>query len=99
MAKTQSVVLSGDHFNVAGNISINVAGIAMSPDGKKLATTDATRGIRLYESHDLTIQKYVHGTEHTPDEVVGPRPVAFDPTSRFYAVGRFDGRVDLGAIS
>jgi hypothetical protein len=72
MAKTQSVILSGDHFNVAGNISINVAGIAMSPDGKKLATTDATRGIRLYESHDLTIQKYVHGTEHTPDEVVGP---------------------------
>jgi WD40 repeat protein len=91
LAKTQSVVLSGDQ--------INLAGIAMSPDGKKLATTESGKGIRLFECHDLTIQKHVDTIEQSSDEAVGFWPVAFDPTSRVFAVGCIDGRVELGTIS
>jgi WD40 repeat protein len=90
MAKTQSMVLA------AGNIDFAL--IAMSPDGKSLATTDTTGGIQLYESHDLTIQKYVDTKGQRSDEAVERRPVAFDPTSRVFAVGRFDGSVELRTI-
>jgi WD40 repeat protein len=85
MAKTQSVFLSD-----SGNICI----IAMSPDGKKLATTNMYGVIRLFECHDLTIQKYVD-TEQRSDEVVGLWPVSFDPTSRLLAIGCIDSRVKL----
>jgi WD40 repeat protein len=99
MAKTQSVFLSG-----GGGIA--VAPIAMSPDGKKLAATDSYGGTHLFECHDLTIQKYVDTIEEKrPDEeprrfwsVEEPRrfwPVAFDPTSRLFAVGCGNGRVVL----
>jgi WD40 repeat protein len=84
MAKTQSVFHSGDF-----------AGIAMSPDGKKLATTDSMGGTRIFECHDLTIQKYV---EARGSLSLGLRPVAFDPTSRVFAVGNVDGRVELRTI-
>jgi WD40 repeat protein len=87
MAKTQSVVVSGDHCNFAG--------IAMSPNGKKLVTTGATGRILLFESHDLNIQKYVDNLEHRSNEAQGLWPVTFDPTSRLYAVGCVGGRVEL----
>jgi hypothetical protein len=86
MAKTQSVVLSD------GNSTIT--GMAMSPDGKKLAITyrdGEIREIRLIECHDLHIQKYVDNTEHCP-------VVAFDPTDRFLAIGRRAGRVELRTL-
>jgi WD40 repeat protein len=88
MAKIQSVFLSGgrDDFD----------GIAMSPDGKKLATTNRSGGGALiFECHDLTIQKAVDNLEQRSDETVGFWPVAFDPTSRFFAVGCPDGKVKL----
>jgi WD40 repeat protein len=92
MAKTQSVVIS-DHRHISD--------IAMSPDGKKLAITNNSGGTRLIECHDLTIQKYVD-TIHEPraDEatVLWHWPVAFDPTSRLYAVGRLGGRVELRTL-
>jgi WD40 repeat protein len=90
MAKTQSVFLSGyDGF----------AGIAISPDGKKLAITNSKGGTLLIECHDLNIQKCVDTIEEQmPDEALGLRPVAFDPTSRFIAVGRLGGRVELRTI-
>jgi WD40 repeat protein len=83
MAKTQSVFLPDGS---------NSGGIAMTPDGKKLATTNMYGGIRLFECHDLTIQKYVD-TEQRSD--VGLWPVSFDPTSRLLAIGCIDGRVKL----
>jgi WD40 repeat protein len=90
MAKTQSVFLSGyDGF----------AGIAISPDGKKLAITNSKGGTLLIECHDLNIQKCVDTIEEQmPDEALGLRPVAFDPTSRFIAVGRLDGRTEIRPI-
>jgi WD40 repeat protein len=92
MAKTQSVVISS-----GGNI--HFVCIAMSPDGKKLATATQSAGIRLFECQDLTIQKYVDTIEQRSDEDVGYLSVAFDPTSRVFAVGRFDGIVGLRTIS
>jgi WD40 repeat protein len=89
MAKTQSVLLS-DHCNFAR--------IAMSPDGKRLATTDTYGGIGLFECHDRTIHKYVDTIEHGSDKAVGLCPVAFDPTSRCFAVGCIDGRVKLRTL-
>jgi hypothetical protein len=89
MAKTQSVFLSGHR---------DFAGIAMSPDGKKLAITNNMEGTRLIECHDLTIQKNVDTIEEQrPREARGLWPVVFDPTSRFIAVGRLDG-VELRTI-
>jgi WD40 repeat protein len=93
MAKTQSVVIS-DHRD-------SIVGIAMSPDGKKLAITNNSGGTRLIECHDLTIQIYIHGIdERRADEatVLWNGPVAFDPTSRLYAVGRLGGRVELRTL-
>jgi WD40 repeat protein len=89
MAKTQSVVLSGGRFDFGC--------LAMSPDGKKLGTTNIDGDIRLFECHDLTIQKCVDTIVHGPEEV-GLRPVAFDPTSRYFAVGCIDGRVKLRTL-
>jgi WD40 repeat protein len=89
MAKTQTVVLSDHH---------HYPGIAMSPDGKKLAVTNKSGGTQLFECHDLTIQKYVYNLEQRPDEAVGFWPVAFDPTSRFFAVRRLDAKVELRRI-
>jgi WD40 repeat protein len=88
MAKTQSVVLS-DHTDVAG--------FAMSPDGKKLATVNRSGGTRLFECHDLTIQTYVDTIEEHMG-IFWRWPVAFDSTSRLFAVGCFDGRVELRSI-
>jgi WD40 repeat protein len=88
MAKTQSVVIS-DH----------VAGIAMSPDGNTLATSNRNGGTRIFECRELTSQKYA--IAHRPEDdavAVFHTPVAFDPTSRFYAVGCADGRVVLRSI-
>jgi hypothetical protein len=67
----------------------------MSPDGKKLATTNIRGETRLIQCHDLTIQKYVD-TRGSPSP--GLWPVAFDPTSRVFAVGRGNGRVELRTI-
>jgi WD40 repeat protein len=89
MAKTQSVVFSD------GN---NFGGIAMSPDGKTLAATYRNGGTRLIECHDLTIRKYVDTEQRSDDEPMGIWPVVFDPTSRFFAAVRSDGRVDLRSI-
>jgi WD40 repeat protein len=92
MAKTQSVFLSCDFAS-------RLAGIAMSPDGKKLATTNRIGETRLIECHDITIQKCVDTIEkQRPGEAFGPHPVAFDPTSRFIAVGRLDGRTEIRPI-
>jgi WD40 repeat protein len=91
MAKTQSVA----HGH------IDLARIAMSPDGKKLVTTNIDGGIQLIECHDLTIRKKNYNVKERPAGVVPvPRrwPVAIDPTGRFFAVERFDGRVELRAI-
>jgi WD40 repeat protein len=85
MAKTQSVFLSGGRFDFAC--------LAMSPDGKKLATINAVGEISLFECHDLTIQKCVDTIEHQRGQALWP--VAFDPTSRVFAVGCLDGRVEL----
>jgi WD40 repeat protein len=92
MAKTQSVVLSGGPNDLAD--------IAMSPDGKKLVTTNKGGEIRIFECHDLTIQTNVNNIEMRPDEAGDTVywPVAFDPTSRVYAVGRVAGRVELRTI-
>jgi WD40 repeat protein len=88
MAKTQSVVLYDDS---------TISGMAMSPDGKKLAITYRDGELRLVECHDLTIQKYVDTIiEQRPEG--GIRPIAFDPTNRFFAIGRFDGRVELRTL-
>jgi WD40 repeat protein len=88
MAKTQSI----------GN-QINVARIAMSPDGKKLATVNTRGGTRIFECHDLTIQKYVDTIiEQSSEEAVLLWPVSFDPTSQVFAVGGLDGRVELRTI-
>jgi WD40 repeat protein len=89
MAKTQSVFLSDGTGSLAG--------IAMSPDGKKLATTNTNGGTRLIQCHDLTIQTNVDTIEEQW-QAQGRQPVAFDPTSRFIAVGRLDGRVELRTI-
>jgi WD40 repeat protein len=91
MAKTQSVSLTGYG---------RLPGIAMSPDGKKLAIVNRSGGIRIFECHDLTIQNYVNTMDLRPDEAKGTGfcPVAFDPTSRVYAVGCLDGRVELRTI-
>jgi WD40 repeat protein len=72
--------------------------MAMSPDGKKLATIDSDGGTRIFESRDLTIQKYF--TWQRPDADVGYYgvPVAFDPTNRFLAIGRYNGRVELRTV-
>jgi hypothetical protein len=93
MAKTQSVFLSVYRrlFCVAGIWD----SIAMSPDGKTLATTNSWGGTRIFECHDLTIQKCVATLEERSNESVGFSPVAFDPTSRLYAVVRFGRRVEL----
>jgi WD40 repeat protein len=88
MAKTQSVFLFGGRDDFGG--------IAMSPDGKKLAISNNSGGALFFECHDLTIQKSVDNLEQRSDEAdVGFCPVAFDPTSRFFAVGRLDGKVEL----
>jgi WD40 repeat protein len=85
MGKTQNVFLSG-----------NFKSIALSPDGKKLATTDSTGGTRIFECHDLTIQKYFDTRGSLRPGIWAP--VAFDPTSRVFAAGLLDGRVDLRTI-
>jgi WD40 repeat protein len=88
MAKTQSVILAGTMCHLFD--------IAMSPDGKKLATTNRSGGTRISECHDLIIQRY-----SVEQRLAMPPlrwPVAFDPTSRVYAVGRFDGSVELCTI-
>jgi WD40 repeat protein len=88
IAKTQSVFASGTIF----------AGIAMSPDGKKLATV-ISGGTRIFERHDLTIQKHVENLEEPrPYEAAVLLPITFDPTSRFFAVGCFGGRVELRTL-
>jgi WD40 repeat protein len=89
MAKTQSVFLSGYG---------GLAGIAMSPDGKKLAITHGTGGTRVFDCHDLTLRKYVATLEQRSGEAVELRPIAFDPTSRLIAVGSLDGRVELRTL-
>jgi WD40 repeat protein len=89
MAKTQSVVLSDGS---------NLGGLAMSPDGTTLAATYRYGGTRLIECHDLTIRKYVDTEQRSDDEPMGIWPVVFDPTSRFFAAVRSDGRVDLRSI-
>jgi WD40 repeat protein len=86
MAKTQSVFLSGG--------STDYAGIAMSPDNKQVATVKRSGGTRLFECHDLTIQKYFDNS----DDDVGIFSLAFDPTSRVLATGRYDGRVELRTL-
>jgi hypothetical protein len=71
----------------------------MSPDGKKLATTNIRGETRLIQCHDLTIQKYVANLQQGSDEVLGISPaVAFDPTSRLYAVACIDGSVELRTL-
>jgi WD40 repeat protein len=95
MSKTQSVFLSGgrDEFHA----------IAMSPDCKKLATTNSSGGTRIFECHDLTIQKYAieQGLDdgRVDDVEYLPMPIVFDPTSQLFAVGCSDGRVELNAAT
>jgi WD40 repeat protein len=85
MAKTQSVVLSGGG---------NYARIAISSDGKKLAITSYRNArARLIECHDLTIQQDVDTIEQRSSYAV-----AFDPTNRFLAIARRDGRVELRTL-
>jgi WD40 repeat protein len=89
MVKTQSVVISD---------IVHVACLAMSPDGKKLAITHYAGGIRRFECRDLAIQEYA--IEQTPEHAVrGSRiPIAFDPTSRLFAVACGNRRVVLRTI-
>jgi WD40 repeat protein len=84
--------------NILASAGCSCGSIAMSPDGKKLATTSRNGGTRLFECHDLTIQKYVDTIEYRSGEAVGLSPIAFDPTSRLFAVRFIDGRVELRAI-
>jgi WD40 repeat protein len=92
MAKTQSVFLDAGYDG-------RLCGMAMSPDGKKLATTNTKGRIRVIECHDLTIQKCVDTIEEQRrGEARVIWPVAFDPTSRVFAVGRGNGRVELRTI-
>jgi WD40 repeat protein len=87
MVKTQSLVLPHGYAHFVS--------IAMSPDGKKLAITSDTGGIRVFECRDLTIQEYA--IEQRQYDFVR-WPVTFDPTSRFFAVGRNGGIVEIRAI-
>jgi WD40 repeat protein len=87
MAKTQSFFLPGGPNDLAD--------IAMSPDGKKVAITNNSGAAQLFECHDLTIRKSVDTLEQRSDEDEGRWPVAFDPTSRLFAVACLDGRVEL----
>jgi WD40 repeat protein len=84
MVKTQSVVLPHGYAHFVS--------IGMSPDGKKLAITSDTGGIRVFECRDLTIQEYA--IEQRQYDFVR-WPVTFDPTSRFFAVGRNGGIVEI----
>jgi WD40 repeat protein len=97
MAKTQSVSVFLD-----ARYPGSLGGIAMSPDGKKLAITNTKGEIRLIECHDLTIQKHVDTIEQQRQQRRGEGrglwPVTFDPTSRVFAVGCLDGRVELRTI-
>jgi WD40 repeat protein len=90
MAKTQSVLLSGGR--------VDFASMAISPDGKNLATVTRSRGTQIFECHDLTIQKFDIDQRPGVDVGFSRLPVAFDPTSRFFAVGCIDGRVELRTL-
>jgi WD40 repeat protein len=90
MAKTHSVFLS-DHCKFAR--------VAISPDGRKLATITRSGRTHLLECHDLTIQKCVANVEELrPGEAPGRWPIVFDPTNRVYAAGRLNGRVELRTL-
>jgi WD40 repeat protein len=90
MVKTQSVVLPHGYAHFGS--------IAMSPDGKKLAITNDTGGIRVFECRDLTIQEYFIQQRQYDASAFVRWPVTFDPTSRFFAVGRNGGIAEIQAI-
>jgi WD40 repeat protein len=100
MAKIRSVTLFGDWLEFGR--------IAVSPDGKKLVTTNRRGIARLFECDDLSIQKY--DPKHTKgdwmeaieecsvfrdSEMEESMPIAFDSTSQFFAVGCIEGRVEI----
>jgi WD40 repeat protein len=87
IVKTQSVVLPYG--------CVHFLRIAMSPDGKKLAITSDTGGIRVFECRDLTIQEYAIEQRQYDSSAFVRWPVTFDPTSRFFAVGRNGGIVEI----
>jgi WD40 repeat protein len=92
MAKTQSVVVSGGPGLRSG---FHV--IAMSPDSKQVAIVKGSGETRIFECHDLTIQKYVDNLQQRSDETVQIWSVAVDPTSQCFAVGCIaDGDGDDG---
>jgi WD40 repeat protein len=82
---------------------VKIEGIAMSLDGKKLATIKRKGRTHIFECDNLTHQKYVNPLRWLDEgaRVVGISPrfsLAFDPTSRVLATQRYDGRVELRSI-